>query len=67
MENILRHIIPRTSRAIEGDGGVLVEHRTPNREVLGSSPTCNTVLCLRAGYIKSTANTKKEVAPSPHD
>ena len=63
MENILRHIIPRTSRTKEGArwriGGA---SDTKNREVLGSSPTCNTVLCLRAGYIKSTAYTKKEVA-----
>ena len=66
MENILRHIIPRTSRTIEGArwriGGA-----SDSKSRGSASPTCNTVLCLRAGFIKSTANTKKEVAPSPHD
>ena len=27
-------------------GGVVVEHQTPNREVLGSIPTGGTMLCL---------------------
>ena len=30
---------------LRGCGGVVVEHRTPNREVLGWIPTCGTVLC----------------------
>ena len=29
----------------KGRGGVVVEHRTPNREALGSIPIDGTVLC----------------------
>ena len=34
-------------------GGIGVEHRTPNREVLGSIPTGGTMLCPSARHINS--------------
>ena len=51
-------------------GGLVVEHRTPEREVGGSILTQVSVLCLLARFIylpKSTGNTQGEVAPSRHD
>ena len=50
--------------------GLVVERRTPEREVGGSILTQVAVLCPLAGYIylpKSTGNTQEVVAPSQHD
>ena len=52
-----------------GHGGKVVEHQTPDREVLGSIATGGTVLCPCAKHINSPVlvNTKEVVAPSQHD
>ena len=50
--------------------GIVVERRTPEREVGGSILTQVAMLCPWARYIylpKSTGNTQEAVAPSQHD
>ena len=47
-----------------GRGGVKVDRRTPNREVLGSIPTGGTMLCPLPRVL---VNTQEAVTPSRND
>ena len=59
------YLLDHTNAKVGNCGSAVVEHRTPNREVLGSIPSDGTVLCPWARHILTRVLVKIQESIAP--